>query len=270
MLNAMAEPFPASWRLSDLCKDLIGFLHPSLVDEISKRVIELRLYSLADLFDLRDHMVLHVRMKPTLKTLVTGQDHKRKRSTRDISLRQKRGNVPDPSFDRIIITNLDTGRSRMLYAFQQFIDTAPPDSDGFYHFDAEDLRKRFLIDDDAATPRLIIHIEIENKRYTHFRQLERYQEAPSQVLGIGNLNDYISAVREQHVPRYLFVLGHGHQAVHTGGVDHDCLYFIQDRVSVRHFHGGAGIIGHGDIGTRQKTEKGAFSNIRITNQKDLV
>ena len=83
-------------------------------------------------------MVLKVRMEPSPEALVTGKDHKSERPTGDVRLRQQNGNVPDPAFDRIIISHFDTGRPGMLNAFQQLVDPAPPDSNGFYHLNTED------------------------------------------------------------------------------------------------------------------------------------
>src|SRR3990172_1864758 len=111
-------------------------------------------------------------MKPALETLVTGKDHKRERAPGNIGFRQKRGDIPYTILDYLIIVHGDDGRTGMLDAFQEFVDKHPYDRHGLDHFNTEHLREFFLMNDDAAAPCLVIHIQVEDKRDPHLGELK--------------------------------------------------------------------------------------------------
>src|SRR3990172_7228978 len=106
-------------------------------------------------------------MEPPFEALISSEDHEGKRTSRNIRLRQQRGNIPDPCLHRVVMPHACGRPPGMLNAFEEPVYAAPPDGDGLDHFYAEHLRQLILIYHDAAAPGLIIHIEIKDKRHAH-------------------------------------------------------------------------------------------------------
>src|SRR5512143_4333906 len=117
-------------------------------------------------------MVLNVRMDPTLKALVTGEDHESKRASSNVCFRQQSRDVPYPTLDHIIVPYSDCRRPRVLNTFQQFVDPAPSDSHGLDYFYAEQLGESFLVNENATALGLIVHIEVKDDWHFHFCGLE--------------------------------------------------------------------------------------------------
>src|SRR3990172_10824661 len=175
-------------------------------------------------------------MEPPSEALISRKDHEGKRTSRNIRFRQKSGDVPDPCLHRVVVLHTCRRPPGMLDAFEEPVYAAPSDGDGLDHFYAEHPRQLFLIYHDAAALGLIIHVEIKDKRYAHLGKLQRDEETATQVLGIGHLDDHARPVREQHIPRDLFILGHRDQAVHARRIYDQCARFIQYGISITYFY----------------------------------
>src|SRR5512143_1990403 len=113
-------------------------------------------------------MVLNIRMDPTLKALVTGEDHEIERALSDVCFRQQSGDVPYPTLDQIIVSYSDCRWPRVLNAFQQSVDPALADSHGLDYFYAEQLGEFFLVNENATALGLVVHIEVKDEWHSHF------------------------------------------------------------------------------------------------------
>ena len=71
----------------------------------------------------------------------------------------------------------------------------------------EQCRDALLIGHDATRGGLVEHVQRQDERHAHLRELHRQQECPAGIRGIANLHDRAQLFVEQHARSHLLILG---------------------------------------------------------------
>jgi hypothetical protein len=206
--------------------------------------------------------------QPRMHRFIATQQHDGEPAAVGVRLRKERHEPRDRRFDRRRVGEGEPAPPLVADGAAQVVQPLAPGRDRAEDAHAEPLLEPAAVDANTDLRRLVVHVEIEGEGEPELGQLRGEHERAPQVLGVGHLHDGARGTREQDIAGHGLVLGHGHEAVDSGRVEHFVRGAVDLGLAARHGDGGPGVVGNGDVAAGEEAEEHALADVRVAHEDD--
>ena len=200
---------------------------------------------------------------------MTRKEHQRQPAAGTPVRGEEQDHLPDRLLDLILKRDdKPRGREGPLQDAPQLLHSCRPCGHSAYDVRPQDLREGAIADLNAKGLRLVVHVQREDERHLHLRQLRRQDEGALEVLRVGHQHDARGLLVLKDAARDPFALAGRQQAVAPRSVDNEPLAAVDLGEPARHLDGRARVVGDGHVATRETAEENGLADVRVPHQDD--
>jgi len=160
------------------------------------------------------------------------------------------------------------GSGRALRRGEQFRGAGAVAAVGRNHGATEQGAHQFQVEFESVGGGLVAHVQRENERHAHFRQLRGQMQVALQVRRVDHLDHDAGTLRQDFVAGDGFLGRSGQEAVDAGQIHHFDRAAGARETGGLLFDGHAGIVAHVLVGAGDPIEQARLAAVRVARQQD--